>query len=60
MDGLIYKDGVCLNAIVDRLEWHQLTEFRHLDELYKYKRSLYEDWKSKGYLPYKKIAEIEG
>ena len=37
---------------VESLEWHRLTEWRHAEEVYKYRRNLWNKWHKKGYIPF--------
>lgn len=50
---------ICTSAIIDAPEWHNLTNWRHLDEIYMFRPKLYKQWRSTGVIPYDKIREVE-
>lgn len=46
-------------AVVEKPQWHIETNWRHIDELYKYRPYLYKDWVERGIIPRHIVEEFE-
>jgi len=46
-----YDEAIRSACVPEALKWHQETNWRHLDELMKFRPNLYVEWKMKGLIP---------
>ena len=45
------EEGIKSLMVVESPKWHELTNWRHLDELMKYRPELYAEWRMRGIIP---------